>query len=105
MQENVIEICATDIHTISTSMIHTEQKWDIKCIKLVSQLCHNNKSSFKSVKISANHILQKQQYIHGLKHGVTIAPGSLIPSILHEFHDCKDHQGTICTFQAIRRSY
>ena len=54
--------------------------------------------------MSANGILQKQ-YIHGLKHGITIAPCSLIPTILHVFHDSKGHQGTIHTFEVLRRSY
>ena len=27
----VMEICATNMHTISTSMLHTEQKWDKTC--------------------------------------------------------------------------
>ena len=27
MQENIMEICATDMHTGSTSMLYTEQKW------------------------------------------------------------------------------
>ena len=100
-----MEICATHIHTVSTTMLHTEQKWDIMCRKLVSQICHNNQSSFKSPIMSASGILQKQQYIYGLKHNVTIAQHSLVTTILHEFHDCKGHQGTICTSEAIRRSY
>ena len=42
---------------------------------------------------------------HGLKHDITIAPNSLEPTILHEFCDSKGHQGTIHTFETIRRSY
>ena len=48
------------------------------CRKLVSQLCHGNKGSFKSVIISANDILQKQQYVHGFKHDITIPLHSLV---------------------------
>ena len=55
--------------------------------------------------MSGNGILQKQQYIHGLKHDVPIAPHSLIPAMLHEFHDAKYHQKTIHMFEAIQRSY
>ena len=47
--------------------------------------------------ISADGLLQKQQYIHGMKHDVIIAC-SIIPIILHEFHNSKDHQGTIRRF-------
>ena len=73
-------------------MLCTEQKWEKMCRKPASQICHGNKSSFKSVIMSVSGILQKQQYVHGLQHDVTIAPHSLVPTILHEFHDSKGHQ-------------
>ena len=52
--------------------------------------------------MSASGILQKHQYGHGLQHDITIAPCSLLPTIQHEFHDPKGHQGTIFTFEIIR---
>ena len=94
-----------DMHTISTTMLQTEQKWNMPGKKLASKLCHSKKSSFKSVIMSTNGILQKQQYTHGLKHDITIAPYSLVPTILYELHDSKGHQGTMHPFQALRRSY
>ena len=48
-QAIVMEINVTSMLTISISMLHTEQKWDKTGRKLVSQICHGNKSSFKSV--------------------------------------------------------
>ena len=101
-QGHVTEVCATDMHTISTTMLCTKQMQDITCKKLASQLHCSNKGSFKLVIMSANGILQKQQYFYGLKHDVTIAPHSLVPTILHEFHDSKGFQGTIYTFEVIR---
>ena len=59
-QEIGMEICATRMHIISTSVLHTEQKWDKTCRKLVTKICYSNKSSFKSVIMSASSILQKQ---------------------------------------------
>ena len=53
----------------------------------------------------ADGILQKQQFIHGLKHDITIALNSIVPIIYHKFHNCKGHQGTIHIFKAIRKSY
>ena len=100
-EKHVMEMCATDMHTISTTMLCTEEKWDIMCKKLISQLHCSNKSSFKSVIMSANGILPKQQYVHGLKHDIAIALHSLVATILHDFHDCKSHQGTISMFKAI----
>ena len=61
MQEHVTEACATNMHSLITTKLHTEQT----CNKLSSQLCCCNKGNFKSVIMSANIILQKQQYIHG----------------------------------------
>ena len=55
--------------------------------------------------MSASGILQKQQYIHGSQHYISIAPHSLVPTILYEFHDSKGHQETICTFEGIGGSY
>ena len=55
--------------------------------------------------MSAGGIQQKLQYIHSLKNDVTIAPHSLVPTILLECHDSKGNQGTIHMFDAIRRSY
>ena len=34
-----------------------------------------------------------------------MAPHSLVTTILHEFHDSRCHQGTIHTFEVIRRCY
>ena len=106
MQEHVMEVCATNMYTLSTMMLCTEPTWNITCKKLASQLYHSKKVSNrnKSVIIPANGIL-KQQYVLGLKHDITIVPHSVIPTTLHEFHDSKGYQGTICTFEAIRRSY
>ena len=58
-----------------------------------------------SVTMSTSGILNKHQYIQGLECDVTIAPHSLVPTILHEFYYSKGHQGTIHTFEALRRSY
>ena len=103
-QGYVTEISVNDMHTVSITMLHTEQKQDITCKTLASQLCHNNKSSFKSAVMSANGILKKQ-YVHGLKPDITITSCSLVPTILHEFHYSQGHQGTIHMFEAIRNSY
>ena len=96
MQEHVMEVHETNIHTLNATMLHA-------CKKLVSLLHHSNKGNFKSVIMSANSILQKQ-HVHGLKHDVTIAPYSLVPPILPKFYHSKVHQGTIHTFEAIRIS-
>ena len=93
-----MEIYASNIHTLGTSMLCTEQKWNITCKTPALQLCHCNKGNFKSIVMSASGILQKQKYIHDLKHGAIIAPHSLEATILHAFYDSKGHQETIHTF-------
>ena len=57
-QEVVMEICATTMHTISTSTMYNEQKRDKMCKKLVSQIYYSNKSHFRSVTMSVGGILQ-----------------------------------------------
>ena len=105
MQQIVTDVCATDMHTICIDMLCKEQKQDKMYKNLASQIHHSNKNYLKLFTLSRDGVLQKHQYIHGLEHAVTIAPCALVPTILHEFHDSKGHQGTICTFEAIRRSY
>ena len=82
-----------------------DQKKDTSCRTLAAQSQYKNKNSFNSVMISPDGFLQKQQYIHGLKHDIVIALHSIVPTILHEFHNSKGHQETILTFKAIRRFY
>ena len=73
--------------------------------KLAWKIHHSNKNSSSSLTLSAYGALQKHQYVHDLQHDVTIAQCLLIPTILHEFHDFKGHQETICMFEAVRRFY
>ena len=72
-------------------------------ITLVTHCSSKNNSN--TIVISANGLLQKQQYVHGLKHDVTIALCSIVPLILYEFSNFKGYQGTINMFEAIARSY
>ena len=60
--------------------------------KLALQSCHSNKNTFNTGVISAKDILQMQQYSHSLKHYITIAPCSIVPIILHKFHNSIGHQ-------------
>ena len=91
-QQVVTEVCTTSMQTISIDMLHNEHKLDNMCKKLAFQICHRNKNSSKSFTLSANGVLQKHQHIHGFQHDVTIELCSLVPTILHEFHDSTGHQ-------------
>ena len=93
------------MHILDSNILHAEQRWEITCKNLTLQFNSGNKNTSNMVVISADSTLQKQQCIHGLKHDVTIAPCSIVPIVLHEFHNCKGHQGIIHMFQAIRSSY
>ena len=105
LQQQVTEVNTSKIHTLNSNVLHAEKKLDITCRNLALQSHHSNKNTFDMVVISAGSILQKQHYVHGLKHDITIAPGPIVPINLSEFHNCKGHQGIIHTFEAIRRSY
>ena len=82
-----------------------QQKKDTNCRNLAAKSCHKNINSFNPVMISTGSLLQKQQNVNGFKHDVIVAPHSIVTTILHEFHNSKGHQGTIHTFEAIRRFY
>ena len=49
--------------------------------------------------ISPDGLLQNQQYVHGVKYDVTMAPHIVVPIILYLIR----HQGTIYTSEAIQR--
>ena len=92
MQQVIAEGYATSMLTVGIDTLQNEQKWDKTCKTLASKIHHSSKNSSKSFTLSAEGVLQKHQYIHGLQHDVTIAPHSLVPTILHEFYDSKGHQ-------------
>ena len=71
-KENNTILCATSMHTVDTDTLHNEQKWDIMCKKLVSQIQHSNANIFQPVTLSADDVLQKHQHVHGLQHDVTM---------------------------------
>ena len=83
----VTKVCVTSMHTVGTDILWSEQKWDKMCKKQASQIHHSKKNSSKSFTLSADGVLQKHQYIHGLQHNITIASCSLVPTILLQFHD------------------
>ena len=83
-QQAISEVCATILHTV-----WIKQTLDKTHYKLALQICHINKNSSKSFALSADGVLQKNQYIHFLQYDITIVPSSLLPTILHEFHDLK----------------
>ena len=99
------EVVTKDILNLSIDRLCAKQKKVMSCRSLAAQSHHKNKNTFNPVIISPDGLLQKQQYVHGLKHDVTTALNSIIPVILHEFQNSKRHQGTTGTFEAIRIFY
>ena len=73
-EECIEEVVANKVQTLSTDRLWAEQKKDTNCRNLVAQLQHKNRNSFNPVMISMDGLLQKQQYIHGLKHDAVVAP-------------------------------
>ena len=49
--------CATNMHTVSTSMLSNEETWDKTCKIIASQISNDNINSLKSVTMSASGIL------------------------------------------------
>ena len=94
IEECIAEVLSYKIQTLRTDTLCAKQEKGINCINLAAQSHHKNRNSSNLVMISADGLLQKEQYILGLK-SVVVAPYSVIPTILHEFHNSKGHQGTI----------
>ena len=97
----IAEMVTLNIQTFNIDKHHTRQKKDIRYRNLVAQLHHKDKNTFNPVMISSDGLLQKQHYVHRLKYDVTIAPHSVVPVILYEFHNSKGHQCTIHTFETM----
>ena len=100
--ECITYVLTNKLQTLSKDKLHAEQRKDITCRNLAVQSYHKNRNSFNLVMNSADGLLQKQQYKHGLIHDVIIALCSVIPIIHHEFHNSQGHHRTIHTFEAIR---
>ena len=69
----------------------------LKASNLQQHIKEVNTSEISSniVVISASDILQKQKYLHELKHYIAIALCSIVPIIFHKFYNSSGHQGTI----------
>ena len=91
---------ANKIQTLSTDRLLAKQKKEINGRNLAVQSQCKNRKSFNPVMISTDGLLQKLQYIHGLKHYLVVTPHSIVPTSLHEFHNSKSHQGTIHILEA-----
>ena len=67
IQKSTAKVVANEMQTFSNDRLHAKQrKTLIVEIKLWSHII-KNRNCFKLVMTSTNGILQKQQYIHGLK--------------------------------------
>ena len=102
---HIAQMVPINIQTLIIDRLPTEQKKDIHFRNLAAQSFHKNKNSFNMVIISPELLLRKQQYVPGLNYAVTRALHSVAPVILHELLNSKGQQGTIHTFDAIRRFY
>ena len=70
-EECIAEVVTNNLHTVSNDRLPTRQK-DSTCRNLAGQSHHKNRNNFNPVMISADGLLQKQHYMHGFKHDVTI---------------------------------
>ena len=100
-KQHIPQVNRSKINTLNSNVLHAEHKQDINCKELVLQSHCSNKKASNTVVIFVDGP-QKQQYLHGLKHDITITPYSIVVIILP---DSKGHQGTIHVFKAIGRSY
>ena len=81
----VAEMVTTDIQTLSFDKLHAKQKKDIYCRNSAAHSHHKK----EYLQLTHDFPLSTIQYVYGLKFGITIAPHSIVPVILHESHNSK----------------
>ena len=68
--QHITEINTSKMHTLLEKYSVQSKSRTLLVKKLALQSHHGNKNTSNTIIISADDILQKQQYIHGLKHDV-----------------------------------
>ena len=63
LQQHITWANPNKIHILNSKVLHADPMQDITCKKLALQSHCSDKNTFKTVGISANGIIQKQQYI------------------------------------------
>ena len=81
---------------ITTAILQNLQKQDKFCKNKVCKLHPGMKDNFY---LNNDSILKQKVVVNNLEITAIVIPTPLIYTLLHEFHNCKGHQGSTRTFQ------
>ena len=87
---------------MNTTTLQNLQKQDKFCKNKVCELHANIDDMFY---LNTNSILKQKVIIHNLEVNTTVIPSILTYTLIHEFHNCRGHQGCARTFNLLRRKF
>ena len=83
-------------------MLQNLQKQDKFCKKKLCELHTGVKSHFY---LNSNNVLKRKIIVNNLEVNTIVIPSPLIYTLMHEFHNCKGHQGSVRMFNMPKRKF
>lgn len=104
------EICEILSETDIFEKLRTEQRKDIFCAELIRALDNDQSVPTKIQRASRQYqlrdgILMKKSFRNKMENWLTVVPYSLIPSVLHEYHDNSGHFGRVKLVMRLQEKY
>ena len=90
------------LHNLSTTTLRNLQKQDKFCKNRVCELHANINDKFY---LDNDNILKCKIIVNNLEVDITGAPSALTYTLMHEFHNCRSHQGCARTFNLLKRKF
>ena len=83
-------------------MLQNLQKQEKFCKNKVHELHTGLKSHFY---LNSKYVLKRKLIVNNLKVNIIVVPTALIYTLLHDFHNCKGHQGSTRTFNMLKQKF
>ena len=93
---------AQQLLNITTNTLRRLQKEDRFCKKKVHELKTGMHDKFY---LNSKNILKKKTIVNNLEASAIVVPTFLTYTLLHEFHNCKRHQGCTRTFNMLKHKF
>ena len=87
---------------ITTKTLRRLQKQDEFCKKKVHEI---KKGTHDEFYLNSENILKRKIIVNNLKVNAIVIPTPLTYTLLHEFHNCKGHQGSTRTFNMQKHKF
>ena len=93
---------AQQLLNITTKTLRRLQKQDTYCKRKVHELKTGTHNEFY---LNNENILKRKITVNNQKVSIIVIPTPLIYTLLHEFHNCKGHQGSARTFNLLKHKF